>query len=88
MNQKDPEKEVQVPAMSFLVCTWQGHLPLPPGALVNLELPFVEYLLCAIALLDLEHNSFNNNDNNRNKTINNIFTLIYLEHYFECITFI
>ena len=46
VNQKDPEKEVQVPAMSFLVCTWQGHLPLPPGALVNLELPFVEYLLC------------------------------------------
>ena len=46
MNPKDLEKEVQVLAMSFLVCTWQGHFPLPPGALVNLELPFVEYLLC------------------------------------------
>ena len=46
MNPKDLEKEVQVLAMSFLVCTWQGHFPLPPGALVNVELPFVEYLLC------------------------------------------
>ena len=50
---------------------------------------FVEYLLCAIALLDLEHNSCNNNDNNKNKAIDNVFTLvIYLAHYFECITFI
>ena len=48
MNPKDLEKEVQVLAMSFLVCTWQGHFPLPPGALVNVELPFVEYLLCTM----------------------------------------
>ena len=46
MNQKDSEKEVQGLAMSFLVCAWQGHFPFPPGALVNLELPFVKDLLC------------------------------------------
>ena len=46
VNQKDSEKEVQGLAMSFLVCAWQGHFPFPPGALVNLELPFVKDLLC------------------------------------------